>query len=117
MVKSDDYNLVGTKIQLLFSFGPFFLEVFYKLSPGIYPGCQRFFFSLGETELSAEAAKASSEAARRKPAPLTLTLLAAGEREDLWHPGYPLFDCSLRDLTNQERHCPALKMGYLPALS
>ena len=53
------------------------------------------FFSLGATELSGEAAIASREAARKKPvsrrsAPLTLTFLAAGEREDLWHPGYYL---------------------------
>ena len=33
----------------------------------IYPGSQRFFFSLGATELSGEAAKASREAARKKP--------------------------------------------------
>ena len=33
----------------------------------LYPGCQRFFFSLGATELSGEAAKASREAARKKP--------------------------------------------------
>ena len=32
-----------------------------------YPGCQRYFFSLGATELSGEAAKASREAARKKP--------------------------------------------------
>ena len=31
----------------------------------LYPGCQRFFFSLGVTELSGEAAKASREAARK----------------------------------------------------
>lgn len=46
----------------------------------------RGFFLLGATELSGKAAKASREAAG--PAPLTLTLLAAGEREDLWHQGY-----------------------------
>jgi len=46
----------------------------------------KVFFSLGATELSGEAAKASREAARQK-ALLTLSLLAAGEREDLWHPG------------------------------
>ena len=40
------------------------------------------FFSLGATELSGEAAIASRSAV------LTLTFLAAGEREDLWHPGY-----------------------------
>ena len=32
-----------------------------------YPGCQRFFLSLGATELSGEAAKKSREAARKKP--------------------------------------------------
>ena len=36
-----------------------------------YPGCQRFLFSLGATELSAEAAKASREAARKKPTSTT----------------------------------------------
>ena len=39
------------------------------------------FLSLGATELSGEAAS-------RRQALLALTLLAAGEREDLWHPGY-----------------------------
>ena len=56
-----------------------------------YPGCQRYFFSLGATELSGEAAKASREATRnttRRQTLLALTLLTVGEREDLWHPGY-----------------------------
>ena len=44
------------------------------------------FFSLGATELSGKAAMASRKAGRS--ALLTLTFLAAGEREDLWHPGY-----------------------------
>ena len=58
------------------------------------------FFSLGATELSGKAAKASREAAR-KPTSTTrfdhsystyyqnyaLKLLTGGEREDLWYPG------------------------------
>ena len=52
----------------------------------VYPGCQRFFFSLGEIELSGEAAKVSGKAARK--ALLALKLLTTGEREDLCHPGY-----------------------------
>ena len=51
-------------------------------------GARGFFFSLGATELSGE--EASRKAARKKTrrqAPLALALLAAGEREDLWHLG------------------------------
>ena len=46
------------------------------------------FFSLGATELSGEAAMASLS-----PISTILTFLAAGEREDLWHPGYKSVDC------------------------
>ena len=81
-------NIVDRKIRK-----PVSTRLLHKLSTRrvlVYPGCQRFFLSLGETELSGEAAKASREAARKKlsrrQALLALTLLAAGEREDLWHP-------------------------------
>ena len=54
------------------------------------PCVPEVFFSLGATELSGEAAKTSREAARSttRQALLALTLLADGEREDLWYPGY-----------------------------
>ena len=49
------------------------------------------FSSLGATELSGEASKASREATRKKLSGLSATSttrsVAAGEREDLWHPG------------------------------
>ena len=45
--------------------GFFFTSYWLMKQP--YPGCQRFFFSLGATELSGEAAKSSREAARKKP--------------------------------------------------
>jgi len=71
------------------------------------------FFSLGETELSGEAAKASREAARQK-ALLTLSLLVAGEREDLWHPGevivHPKKLVSLAFCRDKsQRYCVSLK--------
>ena len=48
------------------------------------------FFSLGATELSRDCESRSGEkkTLSRRSALLTLTFLAAGEREDLWHPGY-----------------------------
>ena len=55
------------------------------------------FFFFGATELSSEAAKASRKEVSRRPALLALTLLATGEREDLWHPGHGRYD----DKTNQ----------------
>ena len=37
----------------------------FKISQKCYPGCQRFFFSVGATELRGEAARASRETARK----------------------------------------------------
>ena len=41
------------------------LPCFSKILEKLYPGCQRYFFSLGATELSGEATKASREATRK----------------------------------------------------
>ena len=49
-----------------------------------YPGCQRFFFSLGGYRIEW---RRREDESRSRPALLALTLLAAGEREDLWQPG------------------------------
>ena len=57
----------------------------------IYPGCQRgFFFLVGGDRIerrSCEGESRSGEKKTRRQALLALTLLVAGEREDLWHPG------------------------------
>ena len=73
-------------------------------SPARVPWVPEVFFSLGETELNGEAAKASRKTASTtsttadkhycRQALVALTLLAADEREDLWHPGY--YTCHFR---------------------
>ena len=55
------------------------------------PWVPEVFFSLGVTEFSREVrrvAKRRGKKVSRQQALLALTLLAAGEREDLWLPGY-----------------------------
>ena len=59
-----------------------------------YPGCQRFFFSLwGRRNWAAKLWKCDQHTSLS-------TLLVAGEREDLWHPGY-LTTWHFLDLANQ----------------
>ena len=67
-------------------------------------GARGFFFSLGATELSGEAAKASRKAARKKLSRWRSSP-RAGEREDLWHPGSCLWKVTLHsnDLLNPDQ--------------
>ena len=59
-----------------------------------YPGCKRFFFSLwGRRNWAAKPWKCDQHTSLS-------TLLVAGEREDLWHPGY-LTTWHFLDLENQ----------------
>ena len=67
------------------------------------------------TELSGEAAKASCEAVRKKrqQALLALMFLAAGGREDLWHPGYGFGEAAKFDLLVVQHVCTSITCNLI----
>ena len=64
----------------------------------LYPGA-RGFFLVGGDRIERRCRDGESRSGEKKrSALLTLTFLAAGEREDLWHPGYMNYQRNLKHL-------------------
>ena len=102
ILKQDTFNLVvqtvsSSEISSASLSNPFRESgtKFDKGATSCIPWCKRFFLVGGDKieRQSRDGKSRSGENVSRRSALLTLTFLAAGEREDLWHPGYDLHVC------------------------